>query len=149
MLNLTARYFSKMTFLRTAFCLVAILFTFTVSAAKATILVPFAPWFNEIKVGMFIHGGLYSIPAGTWKGQIGTRPELVEQEFRIPISDYSALAKEFNPVKFDANTYVKLAKDAGFGYLVLWPNIMTDLQCLTRHLILTMLSLQRPSNGIP
>ncbi|MDO8945924.1 MAG: alpha-L-fucosidase [Desulfocapsaceae bacterium] len=107
-----------MTFLRIAFCQVAILFIFTVSAAKATILVPFAPWFNEIKVGMFIHGGLYSIPAGTWKGQIGTRPEHVEQEFRIPISDYSALAKEFNPVKFDANTYVKLAKDAGFGYLV-------------------------------
>ena len=38
---------------------------------------------------------------------------------RIPVSEYEQLAKQFNPVKFDAEAWVRLAQDAGMKYIVI------------------------------
>lgn len=76
-------------------------------------------WFTEAKFGMMIHWGLYSLPAGEWKGRrmpyIG---EWAMEYFRIPFAEYSQLAKVFNPIYFNAEEWVKLALDAGMKYMV-------------------------------
>ena len=76
-------------------------------------------WFKQAKYGMMIHWGLYSLPAGEWKGErmeeIG---EWCQQRFRIPNAEYHRLASVFNPIFFDAEEWVKLAKDAGMQYMV-------------------------------
>ncbi len=77
-------------------------------------------WFREAKYGLFIHWGLYAIPAGQWKGQtIPGIGEWIMNRAKIPVAEYSKLTKQFNPVKFDANAWVKLAKDAGMKYIVI------------------------------
>ena len=80
--------------------------------------------FQDAKFGMFIHWGLYSIPAGIWEGkkmeEMG-RPhvaEWIQYVAKIPRDEYKKLAADFNPVDFDANAIAKLAKDAGMKYLV-------------------------------
>ena len=77
-------------------------------------------WWHEAKFGMFIHWGLYSLPAGEWNGKyydgIG---EWIMFKARIPIADYEKLATQFNPVKFDAEAWAQLAEDAGMKYLVI------------------------------
>jgi alpha-L-fucosidase len=66
-------------------------------------------WFTESRFGIFVHFGLYSqLARGEWV-------KLVE---RIPDEEYSLLANTFNPKHFDADKLVKLAKDAGAGYMV-------------------------------
>lgn len=76
--------------------------------------------FSEMKFGLFIHWGLYAIPAGEWKGQylrgIG---EWIMRRFEIPAAEYARLAEEFNPVKFNADEWAQLAKDAGMKYMVI------------------------------
>jgi alpha-L-fucosidase len=62
-------------------------------------------WFRNDKFGMFIHWGIYSVPAGEWKDT--KNPE------------YEKFAGQFNPVKFNARQWVKLAKDAGMKYIVI------------------------------
>ncbi len=75
-------------------------------------------WFNAAKAGLFIHWGPYSVSGCEWKGQHGVRDAHLQNEFRIPMAEYATLVKAFNPVKFDADSWVKLAKDAGLGYVV-------------------------------
>src|SRR3954471_8826279 len=76
-------------------------------------------WFTEARLGMFIHWGLYSIPAGQWPGRASTRRgEWIMQEENLPSAEYEKLAAQFNPVKFDAKAWVEVAKAAGFKYLV-------------------------------
>ena len=77
-------------------------------------------WWREAKFGMFIHWGVYSVPAGVWKGkQIGGGGEWIMNHAEIPMADYEALTAQFNPVKFDADQWVKIAKDAGMNYIVI------------------------------
>ncbi|MBC8543537.1 alpha-L-fucosidase [Bianquea renquensis] len=77
-------------------------------------------WFSQDRFGFMMHWGLYSLPAGEWKGQqceyIG---EWLQSRFRIPNAEYSRLAECFNPVLFDADSIVKHARDCGMRYLVL------------------------------
>jgi alpha-L-fucosidase len=77
-------------------------------------------WWREAKFGLFIHWGLYSIPAGVWPGKVvkGKYAEHIMLGGKIPLAEYAKLAAEFNPQKFDANAWVGLAKQAGMGYLV-------------------------------
>ena len=82
--------------------------------------------FNRNKYGMFIHWGLYSIPAGVWNGEKmedgGEGPTVAEWVMRrkgIPRSEYAKLAEQFNPVDFDAETWVAIAKAAGMKYMVI------------------------------
>jgi alpha-L-fucosidase len=77
-------------------------------------------WFREARFGMFIHWGLYSVPAGTWKGkQIPGIGEWIMNNGSIPVADYKALAPQFNPVAFSAHDIVALAKSAGMKYIII------------------------------
>jgi alpha-L-fucosidase len=77
-------------------------------------------WWHEARFGMFIHWGLYAIPAGEWKGQkIPGLGEWIMNNAKIPVSEYEKLAGEFNPVKFDAEQWVQIAKNAGMKYIVI------------------------------
>ncbi len=77
-------------------------------------------WWRDARFGLFIHWGLYSIPAGQWDGkQIGGGGEWIMETARIPVNEYEKLAGQFNPVKFDADQWVRLAKDAGMKYIVI------------------------------
>jgi alpha-L-fucosidase len=77
-------------------------------------------WWREARFGMFIHWGLYSIPAGTWKGkQIPSIGEWIMNRGSIPVADYKALASQFNPTAFSAHDIVALAKSAGMKYIVI------------------------------
>ena len=77
-------------------------------------------WFRHDKFGLFIHWGLYAIPAGYWKG--GRSPgigEWIMNRMKIPVTEYAQLATRFNPVKFDADAWAQLAQDAGMKYVVI------------------------------
>ncbi len=77
-------------------------------------------WFREAKFGLFIHWGLYAVPAGEWKGNLVPGiGEWIMNRFQIPVREYEKLAAQFNPVKFDADAWVKVAKDAGMRYIVI------------------------------
>ncbi len=75
--------------------------------------------FRAAGFGLMIHFGLYSILGGEWKGQrmdyIG---EWIMSKYEIPIAEYERLAKAFNPIYFDADEWVRLAKEAGMRYVV-------------------------------
>jgi len=77
-------------------------------------------WFREARFGLMIHWGLYAVPAGEWKGKlIPGLGEWIMNRARIPISEYEQLALQFNPVKFDADAWVRMARDAGMKYIVI------------------------------
>ena len=76
-------------------------------------------WFREARFGLFIHWGLFSKMAGYWKGEKVRGGEWALKMHKLPIEEYRALAKEFNPVKFNADEWVLLAQAAGMKYLVI------------------------------
>jgi alpha-L-fucosidase len=77
-------------------------------------------WWHEARFGMFIHWGLYAIPAGEWKGEkIPGLGEWIMERAKIPVAEYEKLAGQFNPVKFDAEQWVQIAKNAGMKYIVI------------------------------
>lgn len=77
-------------------------------------------WWRDARFGMFIHWGIYSIPAGIWKGkEYPSIGEWIMLEARIPVADYARLAARFNPVKFDAEEWVRIAENAGMKYIVI------------------------------
>jgi len=77
-------------------------------------------WWHEARYGLFIHWGLYASLAGEWNGKKQTGiGEWIMRDLQIPIPEYEKLADDFNPVKFDADQWVKLAVDAGMKYLVI------------------------------
>ena len=77
-------------------------------------------WWREARFGMFIHWGLYAVPAGIWKGQsIPGIGEWIMYSAKIPAQEYRKLAEQFNPFKFDAAAWVRLAKETGMRYLTI------------------------------
>ena len=77
-------------------------------------------WWREAKFGMFVHWGLYSVPGGYYQNKkIGGFGEWIMHNAKIPIADYAAFAPQFNPVKFNADEWVKIVKDAGMKYIVI------------------------------
>ncbi len=75
-------------------------------------------WWREARFGMFIHWGLYSIPAGEWKGKTD-HAEWIRETAQIPVEEYEKFQAQFNPVKFDAEAWARMAADAGMKYLVI------------------------------
>ena len=75
-------------------------------------------WWRNARFGMFIHWGLYAVPSGEWKGKTGYG-EWIRTSAEIPLDVYDHFREQFNPVKFNADTWVKMAKDAGVKYIVI------------------------------
>lgn len=76
--------------------------------------------FSQMKFGMFIHWGLYAVPAGEWKGKpVRGIGEWIMAWEKIPVSEYEKLGMQFNPVKYNADEWAQLAQDAGMKYLVI------------------------------
>jgi len=77
-------------------------------------------WWRDARFGLFIHWGVYSVPAGTHNGeQIENIGEWIMHYGKIPVSEYQQYAKEFNPVDYDPEAWVLMAKDAGMKYIVI------------------------------
>ncbi|MCD4753180.1 MAG: alpha-L-fucosidase [Anaerolineaceae bacterium] len=66
-------------------------------------------WFQDVRFGMFIHWGLYSLLA---------RGEWVMHNERVPVQEYEKLADQFNPIDFNAKEWISLVADAGQKYIV-------------------------------
>ena len=75
-------------------------------------------WWREARFGLFIHWGLYAIPAGEWNGETNYA-EWIRNQAEIPIGVYDRFVSQFNPVKFDADRWVRMAKNAGMKYIVI------------------------------
>ena len=77
-------------------------------------------WWRQARFGMFIHWGLYAVPAGEYNGKRSERiGEWIMEWANIPRADYEKFTAQFNPVKFDAKRWVQIAKDAGMKYIVI------------------------------
>jgi len=95
-------------------------------------------WWKDARFGMFIHWGLYAIPAGEFQGERtrAKNAEWIMHHLQIPIAEYEKLAPQFNPVEFDAEQWVSIARNAGMKYIVitskhhdgfcLWDSEVTD-----------------------
>ncbi len=78
-------------------------------------------WYKEAKFGMFMHWGVYSLLAGEWDGKVATGySEHILRSHKIPLEVYAKeVAGNFNPVKFDADEWIRLCKAAGMKYFVI------------------------------
>ena len=79
-------------------------------------------FFDSGNYAMFVHWGLYSHIENKWQGKnfYGISEWIMNKSMAdIPVEQYKAVAKEFNPVKFDAKKLTRLAKDAGMKYIII------------------------------
>jgi alpha-L-fucosidase len=77
-------------------------------------------WWREARFGMFIHWGVYAVPAEIYHDKpVAGIGEWIMNRAKIPMAEYQQYAKQFNPVKFDADAWVRAAKDAGTKYIVI------------------------------
>lgn len=110
-------------------CLLLIINTIYSQNQKLSLDSQKAEWFKEAKFGMFVHWGLYSILGGSYNGH--TLPdttlangkswyaEWIQMRLEIPNKEYKELAQNFDPVNFDADTWIYEAKNAGMRYFVI------------------------------
>jgi len=77
-------------------------------------------WWRDAKFGMFIHWGLYSIPAGEWNGKnISGIGSYIQKNGKIPEGEYAKFQARFNPTEYAAKKWASLAKRAGAKYIVI------------------------------
>ena len=77
-------------------------------------------WWRDARFGLFIHWGLYALPAGVWQGKrLPGAAELLMLTEKIPAANYARLAAQFHPRRWNADAIVALAKAAGMGYVVI------------------------------
>lgn len=112
-------------------CLLLAIFISPLGAQQKSLSLPAekADWFREAKFGMFIHFGLYSMLEGSYNGR--TLPdttlrngrswyaEWIQMRLEVPSNEYKKLAQTFNPNKFDAEAWIREAKNAGMRYFVI------------------------------
>ena len=75
-------------------------------------------WWREARFGLFLHWGLYSVPAGQWKNETD-HAEWIMNTAHIPVEQYEKFKDQFNPVKFDPEAWAQMAEDAGMKYVVI------------------------------
>jgi alpha-L-fucosidase len=94
-------------------------------------------WWRDARFGMFVHWGLYAVPAGTYQGRrVDGIGEWIMNSAHIPVAEYEKFAGQFNPIGFNADEWVRIAKNAGMKYIVitskhhdgfcLWDSKVTD-----------------------
>ena len=77
-------------------------------------------WWREARFGMFIHWGVYAVPAGYWNDEPAKSVgEWIMHTVPIPCEEYTPLAKQFKPIKYDPAEWARLAKQAGMKYIVI------------------------------
>ena len=78
-------------------------------------------WWHEAKFGMFIHWGVYSLYGGVYNGHQQARGDAawILNRCKIPVAEYRESAKQFNPVNYNPEAWVKMAKEAGMKYLII------------------------------
>lgn len=77
-------------------------------------------WWRDDTFGMFIHWGPYAVPAGVYQGEeIPGIGEWIMDRAEIPVEEYEKFARQFNPVEYDADQWVRIAKDAGMKYIII------------------------------
>lgn len=77
-------------------------------------------WWREARFGMFIHWGLYAIPAGEWNGEpVKGIGEWIMHKGKIPLEEYRPLKDQFDPQGYDPAAWAQTAADAGMKYLVI------------------------------
>lgn len=77
-------------------------------------------WWRDATLGMFIHWGAYSVAAGEYNGkEVAGVGEWIMHHGKVPRLEYENFARQFNPVQFDANEWVRLAHEAGVKYIVI------------------------------
>ena len=77
-------------------------------------------WWREAKFGMFIHWGAYAIPGGIYQGkEVPGIGEWIMDRAKIPKSEYEKYVQAFNPIQFEAEKWVGIAKKAGMKYIVI------------------------------
>lgn len=75
-------------------------------------------WFREARFGLFIHWGVYAVPAGFWQGK-PVSAEWIMNRGKIPVAAYKDFAKDFTAAKYDPQAWAQLAADAGIRYVVI------------------------------
>jgi alpha-L-fucosidase len=78
-------------------------------------------WWREARFGIFMHWGLYSVLAGSWKGQRSPKAngEWIMNDLKIPLAEYEALVHQFNPARYDPGAWAAMVAGAGAKYLVI------------------------------
>jgi len=79
-------------------------------------------WWRDAKFGMFIHWGIYAVPAGIWDGKVVDAKhgaEWIQCDALLTRAQYEPYARQFNPTKFNATEWAGIARDAGMKYLVI------------------------------
>ncbi len=82
-------------------------------------------WWREAKFGLFIHWGVFAVPAGEYQGKpvpgrfVSPFSEWLMFNGQVPVAEYRKFAAEFNPTSFDADAWVRAAQDAGMRYIVI------------------------------
>ena len=76
-------------------------------------------WWRDARFGMFIHWGIYSVPAGNYHGERVGGGEWIMNNSHIPIAEYEQFARAFNPVQYDADRWAEAARDAGMKYMII------------------------------
>ncbi|UVJ39348.1 alpha-L-fucosidase [Arthrobacter sp. CJ23] len=90
-------------------------------------MIQHAPWFEEARFGMFVHWGLYALPA---------RHEWVMNREQTPVEEYAKYFRRFDPDLYDPRAWARAAREAGMKYVVLttkhhegfclWDSALTD-----------------------
>jgi alpha-L-fucosidase len=112
-----------------AACLGAVLIPSALAPVRAQVAVGPTPvrtaardtrldWWREARFGMFIHFGLYAVPAGEWNGRTDYG-EWIRNNAKIPLDTYDQFRARFNPEAFDAAAWARQARRAGMRYLVI------------------------------
>ncbi|MEO8621817.1 MAG: alpha-L-fucosidase [bacterium] len=77
-------------------------------------------WWRDAQFGMFIHWGAYAVPAGVYHGErVPGIGEWIMSRSQVPVGEYEQFVRAFNPVKYDAEQWVRIAKDAGMKYIII------------------------------